>query len=95
LVAPELELEAVAFADLERRASEPMDKVVGGEPNDSAGVMLSRRGFRRFDCRGARCAGGEEEASGKDDKTAHGNCMAAATPLRKLLAAPGAARRRR
>jgi hypothetical protein len=32
----ELELEAAPFADLERRRSEPLDQVGGGQPNQLA-----------------------------------------------------------
>ena len=63
----ELQLQALALADLERRSPELADEIVGGEPDYRPMLLLDRRfRLRRRSCRGrARCAGSDKERKRK------------------------------
>ncbi len=70
LVASKLQLQAVAFADLERRSAEPANKLFGGEADDLAPGMGRLRDFgdglrRRTSLRG-RGAGSDEQGERYD-----------------------------
>ena len=85
----ELELEAVAFPNLERGRSEPSDEVVRSHPDQGTALFhgpfgWSSRGGHGSRARRAAC---EENERRNDKKFAHGHCMPRRRALRKLLAA--------
>src|SRR5688572_17523417 len=89
--ASKLQLEALSFADLQRRVAEPLDELGGGQANEVAALLRNgrqrarRRGLRRLDV-GRRRAGSSEqrgEQSGEEGDAAHGGTLVMASAARQ------------
>ena len=79
-VAAELQLQAIALADLQSRRAVAANKFLRGKADDAAlllGLGLSRVWLRTLGLLGTRGASGEKQAQGRGDYATHGVTMPA------------------